>query len=690
MTRHGRYYEIKQLILEYLVTSTDRGICPRPTIAEKFRIKNSSATDMFRSMKNEGLIRIGKRSFDNIQSIEITDKGRSQYASLYKREATIPLVVRRYLVNRKIKPDDLFSIQKDFVERGLIESTKNVCIFGYPGSGKTLDAEMAIAGELERGGKVLYCTPYKALDWQKFTEFEDSFRIFEGVKILIADGDSPVSNEDLTTAKIVIATYERIMGAIRSKEKWIQNISLVCADEITLLADEERGGTLDTILTYLRGHEPRLRILTISSLVENTIEIAKWLDAELIIDNRPAFNLPINEYLIYRENNKIVKWYRNGKKEVVDGDKPLDMIIRNNLQSEMTTIVFTGTRDGTRYIAESLAKLHKHDPKLDNEVKTFLTGLKEKSSQVERICRMIPHGIAYHHAGLQRKVRRFVEDLIRRDMLKTVVATTTLSHGIDYKIDSVVIDTSPIGILRNLRVYEYINLKGRTGRPGKSLHANVYLLCGAKTAQSTFTKYFSSAPEPIHPNATISDINLSLLILSYSYPEIDLEQVTNFVNKTFCCTSKPIRISELRRVSDRLVEHGFLLKSGSKLIVTELGLRANQANLSAQDVLLLLASNRDAVSLLRTSMQIDIIRRMKLNSELISHGLTIIKGWTNGQSLDSIRKSTSEDFHDQDMLDLVSYTSLSLRKMAIFFQDERIRKTISDLQEKISKRTTKS
>ncbi|MEP0826676.1 MAG: DEAD/DEAH box helicase, partial [Nitrososphaera sp.] len=553
MLRHGKYYDDARRILQFLVTSTDRGICARPVILEKLDISDSSASDVLHYMKDQGLIRIGKRSFNNVQSIEITPKGRSEYDSMNIRGSVMPRAVKRYLLNKKRKPDRLFTIQKDFVERGLIESSKNVCIFAYPGSGKTLAAEMAMVAELEKGGRALYCTPYKALDWQKYTDFENSFKIL-GAKILIADGDSPVSSEDLESANIVIGTYERIMGAIRSKEKWLQNISLVCADEITLFADDDRGAAIDTVLTYLRGSDRKRRIITMSSLVENTIEIAKWLDAELIIDNRPAFAGPINESVMYREDGKIIKWDRSGKRETVDGDDALTEIIKNNLRSGKTTVVFEGTRDGTEYIAESLAKLHQYDKKLEDEAMQFLSALKEKSSRVERLCRMIPYGIAYHHAGLQKKVRRFVEDLVRQGKLKIVVATTTLSHGVDYNIDSVVVILSPAGILRDLHVYDYINLKGRTGRPGKSKHADIYLLTGPRNAQSVFTKYFSSAPEPIRPLGTVGEENLSTLLLSYSYPKVDLTEIADFLNSSFCCFGKRVTMQELEAVAQRLSE----------------------------------------------------------------------------------------------------------------------------------------
>lgn len=97
-----------------------------------------------------------------------------------------------------------------------------------------------MANELDNNGKFLYCTPYKALDWQKYYDFSRWFCDGLKTKVVITDGDNPVRTTDLLDARIVIATYERVLGAIQSAEQWIRDITLVCADEITLFDDKPR------------------------------------------------------------------------------------------------------------------------------------------------------------------------------------------------------------------------------------------------------------------------------------------------------------------------------------------------------------------------------------------------------------------------------------------------------------------
>src|SRR5579864_1339287 len=419
--RKGKYDDAKYRILELLYTVADNGRCPRPLLENKFNLPKSSASNILSSMENKGLIKIGKRSFNKIQSIEITEQGRSEYLSKYvKGEYRIPLVVKKYLSNRKLTEESLFPIQRNFVDRGLIYASKNACVFGYPGAGKTLVAEMSMIKEISEGGRVLYCTPYKALDWQKYTDFRESFKNFSDVRIAIADSDNRTISKELSEAKIIIATYERVLGAIKSRESWLDNISLVCADEITLLADDGRGGTLDIVLTSLKNLKQKPRLITISSLVGNALEISEWLGAEPLIENRPAFKVPVEECVVYVENGKIFTLTREGNKLGSQSDKsPIEYLVQKNVENGMTTIVFTGTRYGAESIAKRLAGIYQIDPTLQRKVEDFFSNsIKHKTSQTAEACNLIRYGIAYHHAGLQKIIRRFIEELLRNNMLK--------------------------------------------------------------------------------------------------------------------------------------------------------------------------------------------------------------------------------------------------------------------------------
>lgn len=689
-TRKGKYEKAIHRILEYLATNTGDGRAPRPVLEEKFHLKESSASDVFKNMEKRGLIEIRKFTVKKMDTIKITDKGRTEYQSRYQRgEYRLPINVKKYLEHQRIPEDSLFPIQQDFVNRGLIFSRKNVCVFGYPGAGKTLVAEMAMVHELTEGGKVLYCTPYKALDWQKYIDFLESFKIFPDAKISIADGDNRISAVQLLKSDIIIATYEWVLRAIRENDPWLGKISLVCADELTLLGDEERGGSIDTALTSLKNLPQRPRLITISSLVGNALPISDWMEAEPLIENRPAFQMPIEEHIVHREKDKITIMSREGsKKEIMTGKSSFEFIVENNLKQDKTTIVFTGIKPSAEHIAKRLVGLHKHDPTLQKISDDFLSKMDYRTTQAEDVCKLISYGITYHHAGLQKPLRKFIEKLLHQNMLKTIVATTTLSHGVNYRIDSAIIELDWFNMVKgNLSVFEYINLKGRTGRPGMSKSATVYLIVSLFTKlkiDEIFTKYFLSAPEPVIPISTLNEDNIESLILSQSTPEFDLDKTTSLMNKTFQYTNKPDPKIQLDKFIKDLIKIRFLKKTENRITTTELGEKVVKSNLSPSDAIKVLSIPRssDVDDVLSLAMDIDIAKRIRFVSKLKISKIDMLKKWMKGESLDEIRKDAGH-FYDQELIDLVSYTSLSLKKMSVLVEEKNLIKKISIIRKKL-------
>ena len=62
---------------------------------------------------------------------------------------------------------------------------KHVLITAHTGSGKTLPAEFAIKYFVEKGKKVIYTAPIKALSNQKYYEFQKNFPQFHLVFLLV-------------------------------------------------------------------------------------------------------------------------------------------------------------------------------------------------------------------------------------------------------------------------------------------------------------------------------------------------------------------------------------------------------------------------------------------------------------------------------------------------------------------------
>jgi helicase len=688
--KRPRYKELGFKILEILVTQADNGTLRRLTLQKQCKAPKSTMSDVLKDLASRKLI-LRKAWFGNQEKIEVTEEGRREYekSKIERLQFPIPYPVKIYLERRRPKVKKLFPIQQMFVDRGLLHSRNNVCVFGYPGSGKTLVTEMAMAGELDNRGRALYCTPYKALDWQKYNDFKEWFENELRKKVVITDGDNPVKASDLLEAEITIATYERVLGAVRTNERWLSGITLVCADEITLLDDEERGGELDMLLTHLKLRNNPPRIITLSSLVGNPLLISEWLNAEPVIENRPLPGMKIIEYLVFKRGDELSYLSRDGKRfsEKIDKDV-IEHLLSQNLKRDETTLIFVGARHETENLAQRLKPYHQFNRQLAERAKNFFENeIWEKTQLTKSLCELLGYGIAFHHAGVQRKARKFVERLMRENMLKTVVATTTLSHGVDYSIDNVIIDLPAILKIHELHGYEYINLKGRTGRFGKSKSASVYILADEKLANVAFNKYFLGSPEAIFPSSTFDKTAIATsVLLEAERTSISPNQIMITLSTTLCAFQIKPKESFVKKIMKELVSFGFLKQDKGQFLITELGKKVNAANLSPYDAKVALSLPPDIPTdvLLSAASNIDIASRMRRSVlPFYSTPAEILLDWINEMPLDSIKSKHGSIYNDQDIIELGEYTSRSLQKISSLILDQKFKKRVDTLQEMV-------
>jgi replicative superfamily II helicase len=683
------YTEFEFRILEFLATKTDNGSALRKTLATTLKIPKASMTDVLTDLSKRGLV---KRVpwWKNQEKIEISDAGRKEYNNLasHRPQFPIPIPVQGYLRSRKPRVTTLFPIQQMFADRGLIFSKDNVCVFGYPGSGKTLIAEMVMANELHNDGKILYVTPYKALDWQKYSDFKQWFGE-NGTKVVISDGDHRIPTEDLESAGIIIGTYEAIYGALRRNESWVENTTAIIADEISLIG-EDRGGTVDLLLTELASQQQSPRIIALSSLVGNPFDLAGWLGAQTVIENRPAPGVTLSEYVVYQDSNKSATLLnRNGKIEKVDVNGPVvEHIVKSHLSKGETTLIFVGGRAQTQFVAQHLKHLSKRDESLAKEVSEFLEREKPIRTELTReLCELLEYGVAFHHAGLQRKARRFIERLVNEGKVKIVVATTTLSHGVDYRIDSVIIDLRSLVEVKthDLQGYEYINLKGRTGRIGKSRSASVYIFCDHKRANRVFKKYFLGSPEPILPETTFDPERLSsTILLEASEHDIKASELLKTMRKTLGFKRHHLTKKKLANVLTELFNSGFIARRQNEYRITDLGRKANDISLAPFEVkrILELKSDSTDAEILEVAANIDLAGKVRSSgTSVISNAKRqkVVELVLSGKTIDEIRIECN-GYDDQDILDLVRYTQLSLSKMSEVSKDVILNRKLHDLR----------
>ena len=171
------------------------------------------------------------------------------------------------------------------IDAGLFND-KNLLICTPTASGKTLVAELAIMNAIFHDkGKCVYIVPLKALANEKYNFFKSMHEF----RTAISSGDIDSDDSYLEKYDLIITTSEKFDSLIRHKTPWLNKIKVVIIDEIHLLHDSTRGPTLEVIITILKRILKNLQIIGLSATIGNPGDLAKWLNAELVLDDwRPV------------------------------------------------------------------------------------------------------------------------------------------------------------------------------------------------------------------------------------------------------------------------------------------------------------------------------------------------------------------------------------------------------------------
>src|SRR5437879_5558984 len=181
--------------------------------------------------------------------------------------------------------EELYPPQADAIGPALLG--ENLVLAIPTASGKSLVAYLAILASVLRGGKALYIVPLRALAAEKY----DDLKEFEplGMKVGISVGDYDSVDPTLEKFDVIVATSERADSLLRHRTNWLQQLTVVVADEVHLINDADRGPTLEITLAKLRQVNPKAQVLDLSATIKNSDQLAKSLAAEHVkSETRPV------------------------------------------------------------------------------------------------------------------------------------------------------------------------------------------------------------------------------------------------------------------------------------------------------------------------------------------------------------------------------------------------------------------
>ena len=499
----------------------------------------------------------------------------------------IPESVKEIIITSGIA--ELYPPQEESIKAGVLEG-RNLVLASPTASGKTLVAEMcALKHIVEKSGKIIYLTPLRALANEKFDEFKKYASITKKsggrIRIGISTGDFDSTDLWLERYDIIITTNEKADSLLRHRAKWMDEISLVIADEVHLLNDAARGPTLEVVLARLMQVNPEIQILALSATINNVDEIAAWLKAEHVTTEwRPV---TLKEGVLLHDEIQ----YKDGdarKLEKKTKDSAINLAL-STIKTGGQALVFASTRKSAANLAkkfagevtEILSKPAKRS--LEHEANRILAA-GERTRISESLAELVRLGAAFHHAGLGGGHRRIIEELFRQGKIKVLTATPTLAFGVNLPARTVIVHDYrryeaeygyyPISVL------EYKQMAGRAGRPKYDKNGEAVLL--AKTADEAdylMESYVLARPERIWSRLAVERIMRSHVLATVAADFAHTEQgIYEFFGRTFYAHQYDIDAikSIIAKILKYLYEEDMIEVFGNDVNATKFGKRVSE------------------------------------------------------------------------------------------------------------------
>jgi helicase len=395
---------------------------------------------------------------------------------------------------------DLYPPQAEALPAAL--EGKNIVLAIPTASGKTLVAYLAILKKVMAHRKALYIVPLRALAREKYDELKQFESL--GISVGLSVGDYDSKGDELERYDILIATSEKADSLLRHRTNWLNQISIIIADEIHLINDPNRGPTLEVILALFRQINPAAQIIALSATINNSLELALWLNADHFTSEWRPVELKEGVYFdgdVYFGDNSVLPVEKTGN--------AVQDLVLDILKAKGQCLIFVNTRRSAENLAETLGDTiiqTLNDGEITELVdasEKLRTAQLEITTMISRLKNMIKKGGAFHHAGLTNTHRKIVEENFRNGKIKVLVATPTLAAGINLPARRVIIRDlgrydANFGY-RPIPVLEIKQMFGRAGRPKyDTVGEAIAIAKGDSDKSKIMERYILGEPERIY------------------------------------------------------------------------------------------------------------------------------------------------------------------------------------------------
>lgn len=444
---------------------------------------------------------------------------------------------------KKEESEELLPIQAVAIEDYNIfdKNSDNLLVIAPTSSGKTFIGELAAAKEALEMRRTLYLVPFRAIAEEMYSNFVRKYRDF-GLRIVISNRDHREYDDDIINGEfeIAVVVYEKLTGLMTISPELLLSCGLVVYDEVQMMGDENRGPTIELLMTKILLSPEKVRIIALSAVLDKLNGFDKWLKAQVLKSTERPIELREGIYLSdgrvqYKEFNsgkqgteKLQKWER-----VREG---LLYLVQSCIDRDEQVLIFCNTRRSTVETAEMLAKeLSNTSPSLDTiRLANDLTD----STTREQLQRLLQGSISFHNSDLALDERLLIEEGFRRREIKAIACTSTLAMGVNVPARNVIV-YEPAKWIRGravpISVAEYKNMVGRAGRYSTGdPYGRSYLIANSPARAATYdSNYINGALEDFTSSFGEHAIDEQVLEIVAGGLAKTSEEIRNFVFSTY-------------------------------------------------------------------------------------------------------------------------------------------------------------
>lgn len=419
----------------------------------------------------------------------------------------------------------LNQLQSCFLENYALEN--NCLVVSSTGSGKQTLIYTAGNACMNEGKKVVVTAPSRELVKEIY---ETAVGIFGRHVVGLYTG----RDKTIEGKHIIVATPEGYLSGLRGNREWATQASLLIVDEAHNLVHPSRGRSLDAAITMFTGMGGK--VLLMSGTFPNSTEVGEHLYADMFVAKY--------------EKTKIIRHEIHSPDDLDAMAQPKQLA--DGQVSTGNGYVYNGESVRLEKLKEVLAK------KADETVIVFVP------LKAQGFCLSHALGVPFHCREVDEDLKRTMIADFRHGRLKTLIATETLSQGINTPTDV----TVTFGGRRGGYYLDSTDIRQKEGRGGRGKDTAESFLIGDKIELFHMKKdvYSKTLPLPTEEmlltllsmrNVTKEEL-YSAMLATYASRLMPREKVIEIVNRYINFLDACHILKETHGVF-RLTEEGALL-----------------------------------------------------------------------------------------------------------------------------------